>query len=134
LFISSVDYFAAFNSFFGGFEKYFSKLFFTLSLIFKHFINFKMTMFKLDDELSFAIERCEKRARLIVYKNGVENVCRKETFGNLKRFVESNRGHIFKGRLQLNKNGESVGVEVKGKLIGIIKAEEFLGCLKEVDQ
>jgi len=87
LFISSVDYFGAFNPFFGGFKKYFSKLFFTLCLIFKHFINFEMTVFKLDDELSFTIECCEKRARLIVYKNGREDVCRKETFGKLKRFL-----------------------------------------------
>jgi len=34
----------------------------------------------------------------------------------------------------LNKNGEGLGVEVKGKLIGVIKTEHFLGYLKDVDQ
>jgi hypothetical protein len=90
-----------------------------------------MTVFKLDDELSFAIERSEKRARLIVYKNGVENVCRKETFGNLNRFILLDEGHLFKGRLQLNKDNTGIGIEVKGKLMGTIKTEEFLSCLKE---
>ena len=71
---------------------------------------------------------------LIVYKNGIENVCRKETLGNLKRFIQLDDSHLFKGRLQLNKNDGNVGVEVNGKLIGIIKTEDFLRCLKEVDQ
>jgi hypothetical protein len=91
-----------------------------------------MIFVQLNNELSFAIEHCEKQARLIVYKNGLEDVCRKETFGNLRRFIAENNCHLFKGRLQLNKHGECIGIEVKGKLVGNIKAEEFLSYLEKL--
>ncbi|HEY2581840.1 MAG TPA: hypothetical protein VGI43_08540 [Mucilaginibacter sp.] len=88
-----------------------------------------MIALKLNSEFSFAIEHCEKQARLIVYKNGLEDVCRKETFGNLQRFIETERGRLFKGRLRLDKyNGV---IEVKGELVGIIKTGDFSHYLKD---
>ncbi|HEY4322735.1 MAG TPA: hypothetical protein VGN20_02085 [Mucilaginibacter sp.] len=91
-----------------------------------------MIALKLNNEFSFAIERCEKRARLIVYKNGLEDVCRKETFGNLQRFILADQGHLFKGRLQLDKNEGNIKVEVKGELIGIINNDDFGDFLEDV--
>jgi hypothetical protein len=91
-----------------------------------------MALVKLNDDMVFTIERTEKRVRLIVYKGGVENVCRMETFKNIERFILSDEDRIFKGRLQLHKNVAGVGIIVKGKLTGTINAKEFLNCLEEI--
>ena len=85
-----------------------------------------MALVKLNDDMVFTIERTEKRVRLIVYKGGVENVCRMETFKNIERFILSDEDRIFKGRLQLHKNVAGIGIIVKGKLTGTINAKEFL--------
>ncbi len=91
-----------------------------------------MALVKLNDDMVFTIERTEKRVRLIVYKGGVENVCRMETFKNIERFILSDEDRIFKGRLQLHKNVAGIGIIVKGKLTGTINAKEFLNCLEEI--
>jgi hypothetical protein len=91
-----------------------------------------MNPVKLNEDMVFTVDRCEKRVRLIVYKGGVENVCRKETFKNIERFILSDEDGIFKGRLQLHKNIAGIGIKVKGKLIGTINAKEFLNCLEEI--
>ncbi len=91
-----------------------------------------MTPVKLDNEFSFAIEQHEKRARLIVFKNGVENVCRRETFKNLERFTLSDSERIFKGRLQLYKNNGEIVIEVKGKIAGKMTTEDFRSYLEKV--
>ena len=93
-----------------------------------------MTALILDDGLSFAIENNEKRARLIVYKDGVENVCRKETLKNLVRFMLSDEKRLFEGRLQLVKDAAGIGIEVKGQVAGTIKAEEFLNYLETLEK
>jgi hypothetical protein len=93
-----------------------------------------MTPLKLNDGFSFAIEHHERRARLIVYKNGLEDVCRKETFGSLRRFITADQGHLFKGRLQLDKDGENIAFKVKGGLVGMVKVNVFGGYLEEVEK
>ncbi len=83
-------------------------------------------MLKLDGNQSLAIEISGKRARLIVHDRGVENVCRKESVKTLRDFLESNEDHLFKGRLQLQKNGNGINVLIKGKSAGSIRTEEFI--------
>ena len=72
-----------------------------------------MTILALNREFSFAIEPGQKRVRLIVYKHGVENVCRKENVGKLQQFLKSVGGRLFKSRLQLDKNVLGISVMVK---------------------
>jgi hypothetical protein len=56
----------------------------------------------------------------------VENVCRKEGFGKLQRFITSDEKVLFGGRLRLLKNMEGTTIEVKGKIEEVIKADDFL--------
>ena len=86
-------------------------------------------MIKLDNDHSFAVELSGKKARLIVYKGGVENVCRKESLKNIKEFIQSGGNHLFKGRLQLQKNTKGTGVIVKGEMIGMINDDDLLAVI-----
>ena len=101
-----------------------------LLLNFEHFTQLKMTLLKLSEAFSFSIERNENRVRLIVYKRGVENVCRKENVGRLQQFLKSGEGHLFKGRMQLHKNALGVSVMVKGELVGVLNNEELIGMIR----
>jgi len=92
-----------------------------------------MAAIKLNADFSFAIESDKKRARLIVYKGGVENVCRKESFKKLGQFIRSGEGRIFRGRLQLSKNQAGIAVEVMGKIEGMINVDDFINCLETAE-
>ena len=90
-----------------------------------------MNILKLDNEHAFSIENLDKQVRLIVYNNGVENVCRKSTLKNLSTFIQSGENHLFKGRLQLNKVAGGIGVVVKDRLVGEIATDDFINCLED---
>jgi hypothetical protein len=92
-----------------------------------------MAALKLDNDFSFAIERGQKRVRLIVYKGGVENVCRKESVKKLGQFIGSDEDRIFKGRLQLLKTPAGIAVEVKGKIEGVMTMGDFINCLENAE-
>jgi hypothetical protein len=89
-----------------------------------------MEIAKFDNGLSIWIEHTEKQARLVIYKDGVENVCRKSTIRKLRQFIQSDEQRLFKGRLQLHRdiNG-MIAVDVKGKIAGVVPAEHFLATL-----
>ena len=89
-----------------------------------------MILLKLNEVFSFSIERNENKVRLIVYKGGVENVCRKENVGRLQQFLKSGEGRLFKGRMQLHKNALGISVMVKGKLVGVLNNEELIGMIR----
>jgi len=91
-------------------------------------------MIKLDDRHSFDIEINGKNLRLVVYDNSVEKVCRKTTLKSLFEFIQSGENHLFKGRLQLFKNPNAIIIEVKGQMVGEIKAETLLNCLENDQQ
>jgi hypothetical protein len=88
-----------------------------------------MHLIKLDDHQQFAVEHLPKKVRLILYNNGVENVCRMETARNIRHFVLSHQEIIFKGRPQLHKNAIGIEIKVKGKLVGIIGVRGFFDAL-----
>jgi hypothetical protein len=70
---------------------------------------------------ALAIEPYEKlRVRIMVFKDGEEYVCRKESLYKLKQFLALDEGRAFKGRLQLVKHGDTVAVDVKGEVLGRI--------------
>lgn len=88
-----------------------------------------MQTLKINNHVSFGIERNEKKVRLVVFDKKEELACRKETFGNLQRFIELDEGHAFKGRLQLFKKLDAIHVQVKGEKIGSVSAMNFEKCL-----
>jgi len=90
-----------------------------------------MNIIKLDNEHSFAIENLDKQVRLVVYNNGVENVCRKSTIKSIEAFIQSGEDHLFKGRLQLNKRSGGISVVVKGAVVGEIPFKNFINCLED---
>ena len=112
--------------------RYFRYTFIVISLI--HYLPdyncLKMNSLKLNEIQNLAIEPNEKQLRLVVFKNGTEDVCRKEYLDKLKRFILSDETRLFKGRLQLIKTPDSIGVEVKGTMAGYIKKDDFLGFLE----
>jgi hypothetical protein len=79
----------------------------------------------LNNNISFSIEPFEIKARLVVYKNKEEWVCRKETIKNLYSFINETESRIFKGRLQLHKIKNKINLEVKGEVVGTISANSF---------
>lgn len=93
-----------------------------------------MTLLKLGGPFTFGIERDEKRARLIVYNNGAEEVCRKELFSNLERFIRGDETRLFKGRLKLIKKDGHIGIEVKGEMTGMIGADDLLNYLAKAKE
>jgi hypothetical protein len=88
-----------------------------------------MDVIKLADNYSLALEQAENKMRLVVYCSGVENVCRKETTKNLEKFSQLNEAHLFKGRLQLQKNAAGINVIVKGRPVGKIDEKAFAQLL-----
>ena len=88
----------------------------------------------LNDTLQFCIEPFENRLRVVVLKDGVEWVCRKESFSKMNRFLNDNTNRIFKGRLQLIKSDHKITVEVKGETVGIIDSDYIRQHLIELKQ
>lgn len=92
-----------------------------------------MYTIKINNGLNLGIERNEKKVRLVILDNKKELACRKETFGNLHKFIAANNAHAFKGRLQLFKHHDTISVEVKGEKLGSVSAvslEKYLATLK----
>jgi len=91
-----------------------------------------MNMLKINDQYSFMIERYDKRLRLIVMDGVDEWVCRKVNPTELSAFLSNNDAHLFKGRLQLDKVGNDIIVNVKGNELGLISSQAFLHSTNQV--
>ncbi len=89
-----------------------------------------MSSFTLNDNYSFAIVPFKKKLRLIVFKDGLENVCRKEILKNIVAFLSLPNGQIFNGRLQLIKENTTIQIQVKGDIIGAITETDFRNILQ----
>jgi hypothetical protein len=76
------------------------------------------------------VDAGEKAVQLMILKNDREFVCRKERISCLKNFLEQPEGHLFKGRLQLDKYMNRVTVIVKGEPIGTTDADTFKSSLR----
>ena len=83
-----------------------------------------MSHIKLGDRLTISIEK-ENRLRLIVFDGSEELVCRKVNPSELKKFIQAENGHLFKGRLQLDKKDDNIFVSIKGAKTGVIALPEF---------
>ena len=88
-----------------------------------------MATFPLNDNVILQIEPSGKKLRLVIVKCYAELACRMETATNIKRFLASTETQLFKGRLQLHKNGEAILVKVKSEECGVINANALLSSL-----
>ena len=84
-----------------------------------------MNTIPLTGQLSFAVDQEEKRVRLIVFNGDNELACHKAGHSELKRFIQADTGHLFKGRLQLDKKNDHIFINVKGSTAGIISITDF---------
>lgn len=85
----------------------------------------------LSPSYSFAIAPDAGKKRLIIFKDGEELVCRKESLRKLLEFLKSDFGHLFKGRLQLIKTKTSIYFQVKGEVVGEIVDHRFEQLLQQ---
>ncbi|MGN6640317.1 MAG: hypothetical protein ACTHJ8_15515 [Mucilaginibacter sp.] len=72
-----------------------------------------MSNLKLDDQLSLGIESYMGGLRLMVFDQDEVWVCHKVRVKVLKDFLKMEKGHLFKGRLQLDKSGDDVLIHKK---------------------
>lgn len=70
--------------------------------------------------------------KLVVYKNGIKQGCRKERIKPLKYFLINQQTELFKGRLRLYKKRSDIIVKFKDQLIGSVYAKEFERVLDEM--
>ena len=79
----------------------------------------------------FAIDQDAGKKRLIIFKDGYEFVCRKESPAKLHEFLISDFAHLFKGQLQLIKTKSSIYFQVKGEVVGEISSGQFQQFLEQ---
>lgn len=89
-----------------------------------------MELLTLSGDYGFHIEKMGKKLRLVVTKGGVENVCRQETAKKLLDFTQNADAHLFKGRLQLQKESAVVKIFIKGEKVGEIGNETLKEMVK----
>lgn len=91
-----------------------------------------MQKIALNGQLTLSFEPLGKKVRLIVSTIDEELVCRKETIKNLEAFLKQDETHIFKGRLQLNKHGDVIELNIKKKPTALISAQDFEKILNKL--
>ncbi|MBB2145038.1 hypothetical protein GM921_06060 [Pedobacter sp. LMG 31464] len=86
----------------------------------------------LNNTLTLSFEPLGKKVRLIISEDDAELACRKETIKNLKHFLTEDETKIFKGRLQLNKQGDIIEVLLKNKPIAVVSSIDFEQILNKL--
>ena len=81
-----------------------------------------MIQFQLTQSHKLIIENNDHRIRLIIIENEKEAACRKEKLRKLEQFILLSEGGIFKGRIQLLKQGNRIDILMKNIHIGSIQA------------
>lgn len=83
----------------------------------------------LNDEYSLTLEDHGKGVRFVVAKNDNGFICRKEKKSTVYKFFQTSAIHLFKGRLQLDKQDDIITISAEGKVIGTADVEEFQTAL-----
>nr|WP_067058128.1 hypothetical protein [Mucilaginibacter sp. L294] len=91
-----------------------------------------METIKLNDNLLLTFEPDNKKLRLVITDGITELACRKETPGNLRRFLANGQNSLFKGRLQLHKSTGDIAVLLKGTPIGMASISNFTSALNTI--
>ncbi len=82
-------------------------------------------LLQISPSYAFGIAPDAGKQRLIMFKDGEEFVCRKESLRKLLDFLKVDFGHLFKGRLQLIKTKSSIYFQVKGEVVGEMSSQHF---------
>ena len=93
-----------------------------------------MLLLKINNKLDLGVEHLEKKLRIVILYKKEELACRQETLKNLHYFIQSEKAHIFKGRLQLFKQTDVIVIEIKGKRLGTISAKNFVKCIPALNE
>ena len=88
-----------------------------------------METINLDNNLLLTFEPDNKKLRLVITDGLAELACRKETPGNLRRFLTGGQSSLFKGRLQLHKSTGNIAVVLKGNPVGMASISNFTRVL-----
>ena len=88
-----------------------------------------MKQLALTDTLSFRLENDNKKLRLIIADGDKELACRKETLSNLRCFIQSNQSSLFKGRLQLYRQDNTIIITLKGQPAGAVSIADLNNAL-----
>ena len=91
-----------------------------------------MQQILLNNSLILTLEPQDKKVRMIVSATEGELACRKESIGQLKKFLATTEGTIFKGRLQLSKHGDVIEVIVKNRSIAVVATSVFEQALENL--
>jgi hypothetical protein len=89
-----------------------------------------MNQINLSNNLVLSFEPLDKRVRLVVFSEGKELACRKETIKKLELFLATDETHLFKGRLQLNKKKDLINIVLKNQSVGVISSTELSKALQ----
>ena len=92
-----------------------------------------MESISLDNSFKLSFEKLPHTIRLIISKDNEEWVCRKEKLKSLFSFVDVDKEHLFKGRLQLFKSDEKIDIQVKNKVIGTVSSQTFKEALSKFE-
>jgi hypothetical protein len=82
-----------------------------------------MAILKLNSNCTLGVEIDDKRVRLIVYRGNDEWVCRKTNLDEINRFLKGAEPTLFKGRLQLLKDQDTIIIKVKNDIAGVVGGE-----------
>ncbi len=91
-----------------------------------------MQLLNFDTNFSLGVEPDDKKIRLIVYRNDQELICRKTTLTEIKRFLDGTEERLFKGRLQLLKDGNHILIKAKNEIAGITDRQALYNYLANV--
>ena len=91
-----------------------------------------MQLLNFDADFSLGAELNDKKIRLVVYKKNLELVCRKTTMSQIKRFLDDAEEKLFKGRLQLLKDGDHILIKAKNEVAGITDRQALYNYLATI--
>lgn len=91
-----------------------------------------MKYIDMPDGYALQIRWVDKKVRLTVMLGGEALACRQERAKVLLDFLQEREGHLFKGRVQLNKADEEVLIELKEAPVGTVTATSLKRAIEEV--
>ncbi len=88
-----------------------------------------MQYLEINDDLRFVIEQINKELRVMITQGNEELACHKVSFTEFDTFLNTNKAHLFKGRLQLDNNNGVVLLKLKGVEVGSLDFEKIAAML-----